>query len=287
MEIDGDGVLDLLSGCYSRHEQDMAGLLYVCRGVKGGGFRAPEVLQGTDGKPLILTATAGEEGVIEKICTRPCAADLDGDGKLDLVVGNFGGTFAFFRGEGGGKFAPTSTWLQSGTERLEVEHHGDPVLADWDGDGDLDLISGSSQGGVFLFVNGGTRSAPKFGPKQVLVPPPEEEKELRFGDAHVKGPQQNTRVWVADLNGDGKLDLLVGDQLTLLHLQKDVTEEQGKVKLAAWKEKQKKLFQSQTGEPTEAQQKQFQTDYEALEKERETFAREVSTGFVWKFLRKS
>ena len=41
----------------------------------------------------------------ENICTRPFAVDWDGDGHLDLVVGNFAGTFYWFKGEGKGKFS--------------------------------------------------------------------------------------------------------------------------------------------------------------------------------------
>jgi hypothetical protein len=37
----------------------------------------------------------------------------------------------------------------TGKQRLHVRGaHGDPFPVDWDGDGDLDLLSGSSEGGV-------------------------------------------------------------------------------------------------------------------------------------------
>src|SRR5882672_3078863 len=98
----------------------MAGLLQVLWGQKDGSFKAADTLNGSDGAPLIIPAS--KERVTDKICTRPFAVDLDGDGKLDLVVGNFTGTFAFFRGEGGGKFAPKPTWI----EGPRVDCHGDP-----------------------------------------------------------------------------------------------------------------------------------------------------------------
>lgn len=88
MELDGDGNLDLLSGSYSRHDQDMAGLFQVLWGEKGGGFRGPEALQGDDGELLIVTSSGGEDDDVERICTRPFAADLDGDGKLDIIFSN-------------------------------------------------------------------------------------------------------------------------------------------------------------------------------------------------------
>ena len=76
----------------------------------------------------------------ENICTRPFAVDWDGDGHLDLVVGNFAGTFYWFKGEGKGKFQPKPEMIKAGDEPLKIPgHHSDPFVIDWDGDGDLDL----------------------------------------------------------------------------------------------------------------------------------------------------
>jgi hypothetical protein len=150
VDIDGDGHLDILSGSYSRMEKDMAGLFQVLYGKGDGKFRQAEVLKGTDGQPLIIPAK-GDDQVTEKICTRPFAVDWDGDGHLDLVVGNFAGTFYWFKGQGKGKFAPKPELIKAGGGPLRIRGaHSDPVVIDWDGDGDLDLISGSSDGGVWL-----------------------------------------------------------------------------------------------------------------------------------------
>ena len=88
MDIDGDGHRDILSGSYSRMENSMAGLFQVLYGKADGTFRKAEVLKGTDGQPLIIPANDNDQ-LTEKICTRPFAVDWDGDGHLDLVVGNF------------------------------------------------------------------------------------------------------------------------------------------------------------------------------------------------------
>lgn len=280
MELNGDGHLDLLSGCYSRHDADMAGLFQVCWG-SADGLRPPEALRGDDGKELIITTSGAGDTMVQKICTRPVACDLDGDGKLDLVSGNFGGTFAFFQGLGGGKFAAKSTWLQAGGGEMHVPHHSDPFVIDWDGDGDLDILSGSSSGGVFLFANAGSKTAPKFGARQTLLPEHQHSEDLVFGDAHLKGPQGSTRIWVADVDGDQKLDLLVGDQVTLIHVAKGVTEAEATAKLKDWRARQQQHFQAQKDEPTEAEQKAWMDTYHQLEKEREAFAPEQVTGFVW------
>ena len=50
----------------------------------------------------------------------PCLADVDGDGKPDLLVGQFnGGKIQVFKGLGGGKFAK-GTWLQADGKAAEV-----------------------------------------------------------------------------------------------------------------------------------------------------------------------
>ena len=285
MDLNADGNIDILSGSYSRQGKDMAGLFQVLWGQKGGTWKAAEVLCGSDGEPLIITAGKGDDAVIEKICTRPTAVDLDGDGKLDLVSGNFRGTFAFFQGEGNGKFAPMSTWLLGGKQPLAVQAHSDPFFVDWDRDGDLDLLTGSSSGGVFLHENLGTAKAAKFGKQQTLVATVGHRTgETKMGDGHLEGPQGDTRVWVDDVNGDGKLDLLVGDQVGLVFPAKGVAEAAAVAKLRDWEAKETKVMAAQQtngGEPSEADMKKFQDAYEALQKERETFVRDERTGFVW------
>jgi hypothetical protein len=50
----------------------------------------------------------------------PCLADLDGDGKMDLLVGQFsGGKIRVFKGLGGGKFA-RGAWLKAEGKVAEV-----------------------------------------------------------------------------------------------------------------------------------------------------------------------
>ena len=51
------------------------------------------------------------------------------------------------------------------TAARDARQHSDPFVIDWDGDGDLDLLSGSSNGGVYWAENrAGKDKVPELGP---------------------------------------------------------------------------------------------------------------------------
>lgn len=283
VELNGDGFLDVLSGSFSGQEEGMAGLFHVLWGNQDGTFRAPAVLQGSDGQPLVITVPDAEDADLQMICTRPTAIDLDGDGKLDIVAGNFGGSFAFFQGQGNGKFAPKSTWLQADGVEMRVPHHSDPFLVDWDKDGDFDLLSGSSSGGVFLFQNKGSKTQPKFVASVTLVAAVEKVEDQPIGDDHLRGPQTSTRVWVDDVNSDGKPDLLVGDMAPLAYAQEGVDPAAAKAALQGHRKAVMALYH-QMQNADEQQLVTLGKQHEELDRAKARMVREVATGFVWLLL---
>lgn len=282
MDVNDDGHLDILSGSYSRMEQDMAGLFQVLYGEPGGGFAKAAVLTGTDGEPLIIEH-AGREEVTKAICTRPFAVDWDGDGDLDLVVGNFEGTFHVFRGEGEGRFSPQSEPVLSGDARLSIPGaHSDPFVIDWDGDGDLDLLSGSNRGGVYLAENiAGEGKEPELRPFETLISAGEQPEYGAFlAEAELVGPTTSTRIWVDDVDGDGKLDVLVGDNVTLVAPAKGLSEEQSLAKRAEWNAEMTKLQEERVKADPHAQQA-LNEKFQALYERRSEFLDEQRTGYVW------
>ena len=94
-----------------------------------------------------------------------------------------------------------------------TSRHSAPHLADWDSDGDLDLLSGTSDGGVLISENTGTPEKPDWQPFEQLV-----QSTGAYQQNVADGIQmgRSTRVWATDWNGDGLLDLLVGDSATLV-----------------------------------------------------------------------
>jgi hypothetical protein len=266
----------------------MAGLFQVLWGQPDGTLKEAAVLEGTDGEPLIIPAD--EQTITENICTRPMAVDWDSDGDLDLVVGNFAGSFYVFTGEGEGKFLPEPEKIMVGDEPLKISGaHSDPFPVDWDDDGDIDLLSGSSNGGVLWAENvADDGEEPVFDSFRELIQP---GKQVRYGepinDKELTGPTSSTRVWADDVNSDGKLDVLVGDSVMLVSLPAGLSEEELKEKQTQWEEKIAKVSEefSAAGDD-EDKRTELSQKLQELYAERSEFVIEDRTGFVWLYLQR-
>lgn len=221
--MDGDGTEDLVTGSFG-------GVLYVLYGRDGrdaGGLRQfapPVVLSDLTGDPLCMgmyrTAGASADAV------RPGAKDerarmltavpfdWDGDGDLDLVAGESDGRIMLFENDGTKtepEFLPVAKKIRAGRKSLWVRSgHSMMTLGDWTGDGLLDVISGSRNGAVFLWAGVEPPSegtGPAFAKPVKLIDDHEESEDA----APASGPARYTQPHLADLDGDGRPELLVGD----------------------------------------------------------------------------
>jgi len=124
----------------------------------------------------------------------PSFADLDGDGDLDLLVGSETGiSTKYFSNDGYNNFQENVSTFST----VAFPNYSRPTLADIDNDNDYDLIIGDGWGEVFYYLNEGTMYFPKWAQFDVL-----------FDGIEVK---QNAHPGFADLDGDGRKDMIIGE----------------------------------------------------------------------------
>jgi hypothetical protein len=137
-----------------------------------------------------------------------CVGDIDGDGNLDVYVGNVSSQTSvgpyFLMGRGDGTFAQSTNRLPPRIAAIE-EKFTACALVDVDQDGKVDLVLGTHGDAGFLksiiLLNNG---AGDFSTRPRIVLPP---GPLGEGTTVVQG------IGVVDINGDGKPDLIITSSL--------------------------------------------------------------------------
>ncbi|MCX8056182.1 MAG: VCBS repeat-containing protein [Ignavibacteria bacterium] len=190
IDIDGDGDLDLFIGIgESLFGGPSAGTII--------GFRNT----GRKNFPRFVRDRALTNGIQDLgLNAFPAFADLNNDGKIELLVGRDQNTFAYFVNVGSKKIPQ---WARQSFPFGNFESKSywkTPTFADIDNDGDLDLIYGSADGELYFYRNIGTAKNPKFKLESQLFEP----IRIAGGSASVS---------LADFDNDGDIDLLSGDYL--------------------------------------------------------------------------
>ena len=129
----------------------------------------------------------------------PYVVDWNNDGKRDLVVGNQSGKVLLFLNIGNDN-APSFTSNGANTY-ISVDSYATPVVTDWNNDGKFDVICGSGDGKIYIFINEGDNKNPTFGKAQTL----------KVNNKELKLPTP-TSVITTDWDDDGKADLLVSNK---------------------------------------------------------------------------
>jgi len=148
-DLDNDGDYDMLMG------RDAAGLYYF---KNTGTAQAPVWTR--DNQTFISIETTN-------YWKQPVFIDLDNDNDLDLVYGTAGGTLYYYENTGNA-VTPQFQYRPEYFRVIKSEGYSTASLGDVDGDGDLDLISGSSLGTLAYFRNDGSVSVPYFQPSSVF-----------------------------------------------------------------------------------------------------------------------
>lgn len=134
---------------------------------------------------------AGADVVLGSVPFSMVAADLDGDGSLDLALSNaFSGDVAVLINDGGG-FEPPVTYAVAG-EPFDLK------AADLNGDGRRDLVTLSpNPASISVLLNGGSGT---FGSRRSYP-----------ADRQVTGRLHPTRLALGDLTGDGAVDAMLSN----------------------------------------------------------------------------
>ena len=179
--VEWTGMNDLIPG-------DRDGYVWLFLNI--GGQESPRYDAGTKLK-------AGGKEIKVRGPSFPYLVDWNEDGKVDLLVGNGGGYLHLFLNQGDGNLAP-GVMVKAGGKDLDTGSRATPCVTDWNEDGKKDLVMGNGSGEIFVYLNEGTHQQPVFG------------KLLKVNGGSLDVGSDSAPD-VADWNGDGKKDLVVGN----------------------------------------------------------------------------
>ncbi|MFC5532414.1 FG-GAP repeat domain-containing protein [Cohnella yongneupensis] len=184
-DVNGDGVPDVVAG-----SADGSIRLYV--GRHDGGEWSLEPAQ-----PVMLAN--GSELRVGSY-SAPALADLNGDGKLDLVVGSGDGRVRTYTNVGNFSFRDDGDTIGVPLTSKEAYAYAAPAVGDVNGDGIADLAVGMADGSVMLHVGELVGNSIRFDNLgQFLITGHAED-----GVTYFSAPR------IVDYDGDGQPELLVG-----------------------------------------------------------------------------
>ena len=256
-DYNGDGLEDIIVGSYGNYDPTNGSLnyrsgLYLYENI--GTINNPSYQLIDTDYLNISTMNLDIAGSRPTLGLHPAFGDLDGDGDLDLILGDYNGKVHYFKNSGGPGNIAILTLAAPEYLGIDVGQNATPFIYDLNGDNKLDLIIGKTTGTFSYYKNTGTVSAPSlvfvtnylglitteqyggFGGNSspilidslgttILYSGSKSGNLFKFGniDGNLTGTftRDSTylNIWegissniaITDINNDGSLDLLVGN----------------------------------------------------------------------------
>jgi hypothetical protein len=170
IDFNGDGLNDILVGTRGVYPAEILSdsrLIYLeNNGAKGFLLKDNDLLN--------LSRFQSETAILS-----PAAGDLDGDGDVDLVIGEASGRLIYLENLAGADAVPSFAMPILPYQNIDVGVQSHPTIYDVNGDGLNDLVIGERNGNLNYFENTGTVGSPVF---------KEEPTDDFFGKVDVREP---------------------------------------------------------------------------------------------------
>jgi hypothetical protein len=153
-DYNGDGLMDIVMGNYGQFQPTGPSKSGLALYQNIGNDTAPAYQQiSTDWSNLSHLNLNG---------LYPSFGDLDGDGKPDMVVGDYTGHVQFFKNSGTGGVVSFPSLTHQNWFNINVGQNAAPFIYDLNGDSLNDLIIGSRGNNILYYWNFAARTNPLF-----------------------------------------------------------------------------------------------------------------------------
>ncbi len=174
VDVNGDGLLDLVVGNKGYFENTTSSKPGLALFINVGAQYSPAYrLVDRDylGFSTFLTGIAKLKSVV------PAFGDMNGDGAIDMIIGDHVGKLHYFRNTAAAGDSMQLVLEEPEFKNIDVDNYAKPEIFDVNGDNLPDLIVGRDKGTLQYFENTGTATSPDFSPIAT---------NANFGEVNVK-----------------------------------------------------------------------------------------------------